>query len=76
MRLIFRYTAIKPIFFCNILSLSYQLISFITAGKDGSTVGTVRYGSVFAKKYGLLVRYEFFVMVRVRYVDTLFEFAY
>ena len=53
-------------------------------------VGTVRYASIFAKKYGTLVRYAFFVMVRVRYdgtvrlscsgtgryVGTLFEFAY
>ena len=40
-------------------------------GKDGSTVryvGTVRYASIFAKKYCSLVRYVFFVMVRVRYV--------
>ena len=50
-----------------------------TLSKDGSTVryvGTVRYASTFAKKYGALVRYAFFVMVRVRYVGTLFEFAY
>ena len=33
----------------------------------------VRYASIFAKKYGTLVRYFFFVMVRVRYVSTLFE---
>ena len=36
--------------------------------KDGSTVryvGTVRYASIFAKKYGTLVRYAFSVMVRV-----------
>ena len=42
-------------------------------GKDGSTVryvGTVRYASIFAKRYGTLVRYAFFVMVRVRYVGT------
>ena len=48
--------------------------------KDGSTV---RYASIFAKRYGTLVRYAFFcngtgtvrlfVMVRVRYVSTLFE---
>ena len=37
-------------------------------------VGTVRYASIFAKKYGTLVRYAFFVMVRARYVGTLFEF--
>ena len=35
--------------------------------KDGSTV---RYASIFAKRYGTLVRYAFFVMVRVRYVGT------
>ena len=33
-------------------------------------VGTVRYASIFAEKYGTLVRYVFFVMVRVRYVGT------
>ena len=36
-------------------------------------VGIVRYASIFAKKYGTLVRYTFFTMVRVRYVGTLFE---
>ena len=46
-------------------------------------VGNVRYASIFAKRYGTLVRYAFFVMervryaffvmVRVRYVGTLFE---
>ena len=42
--------------------------------KDGSTVryvGAVRCASVFAKKYGTLVRYAFFVMVRVRYVSKI-----
>ena len=38
--------------------------------KDGSTG---RYASIFAKKYGTLVRYAFFGMVRVRYVGTSFE---
>ena len=33
-------------------------------------VGTVRYASIFAKKYGTLVWYVFFVMVRVWYVGT------
>ena len=33
----------------------------------------VRYPSIFAKKYSSLVRYAFFVMVRIRYVGTLFE---
>ena len=40
-------------------------------------VGTVRYPSIFDKKYGSLVRYAFFVMVRAmvraRYLCTLFE---
>ena len=34
---------------------------------------TVRYVSIFGKKYGTLVRYAVFAMVRVRYVGTLFE---
>ena len=38
--------------------------------KDGSMV---RYASIFVKRYGTLVRYAFFVMVRVRYVGTWFE---
>ena len=37
------------------------------------TIGTVRYASTFAKKYGTLVRYSFFVKIRVRYGGTLFE---
>ena len=44
-----------------------------TEAKDGSTVryvGAVRFTSIFAKKYGTLVRYAFSVMVRVRYVGT------
>ena len=36
----------------------------------------VQHASIFAKKYGTLVRYTFFVMVWVRYAGTLFEFAY
>ena len=36
-------------------------------------VGTVRYASIFVKKYGTLVRYAFIAKVRVRYVGTLFE---
>ena len=39
----------------------------VSFSKDGSTVryvGTVRHASIFAKKYGTLVRYAFFVMVR------------
>ena len=48
----------------------------MTVGKDGSTVrcvSTVRYASIFDKKFGTLVRYAFLVMVRQ--VGTLFEFA-
>ena len=40
---------------------------------QGWQYGTVRYALMFAKKYGTLVRYAFFGMVRVRYVGTLFE---
>ena len=36
-------------------------------------VGTVRYASIFAKKYGTLVQYAFFVIVQVQYVGMLFE---
>ena len=53
-------------------------------------VGTLRYASIFAKKYGTLAQYAFFVIVRVLYVGTvslfcrgtllyvgtLFQFAY
>ena len=46
----------------------------IAKTKNGRTVSKVRYASIFAKKYGPLVRYAFFVMVR--YVGTLFELAY
>ena len=40
---------------------------FMLNTKDG---GTVRYASIFAKRYGTLVRYAFFVMVQVRYIGT------
>ena len=36
----------------------------------GWQYGTIRYASIFAKKYGTLIWYAFFVMVRVRYVGT------
>ena len=36
-------------------------------------IGKIQYASVFAKKYGTLVRYAFFIMVWVLYVGTLFE---
>ena len=50
-----------------------QLKLRVVKSKDGCTVRyvcTVWYASIFAKKYGSLVRYAFFVMVRVRYVGT------
>ena len=55
-----------------------HFLNFSLSGisNDGSTVqyGTlVRYASIFAKKYGTLVWYVFFVIVRVRY--ALFEKA-
>ena len=34
-------------------------------------VSTVQYASVFAEKYGTLVRYAFFVMVLVRYASKI-----
>ena len=40
---------------------------FMLNTKDGRRV---RYASIFAKRYGTLVRYAFFVMVRVRYFGT------
>ena len=60
---------------------------WISTGSPGWQYGavrsTVQYASIFAKKYGTpflywykygtLVRYASFVMVRVRYVGTLFE---
>ena len=36
-------------------------------------IGSLRYSSIFAKKYSTLVCYTFFVLVRVRYVGALFE---
>ena len=45
----------------------------VVKSKDGSTVryvDRVRCTSIFGKKYGTLVRYALFVMVRVRYVGT------
>ena len=50
-----------------------QLKLRVVKSKNGSTVRCVSmvwYASIFAKKYGMLVRYAFFVMVRVRYVGT------
>ena len=67
--------------FSNCCTLHFVESCVAVMDKDGSTV---RYASIFAKKYGTLVRYAFFVlvrvryafcvMVRVRYVATLFEF--
>ena len=50
-----------------------MILQFNTLTKDGSTVryvGTVQYPSIFAKRYGTLVWYAFFEMVRVRYDGT------
>ena len=50
-----------------------QLMLWVVKSKDGSTVryvSAVWYASIFAKKYGTVVRYAIFVMVRVRYVGT------
>ena len=58
---------------CELRSLIYRLViskSVKVAGskKQGWQYDTVRwYASIFAKKYGTL---HLFVMVRVRYVDT------
>ena len=49
----------KPI--ASLVSVSFSI--FLLTTKDGSTV---RHASIFAKKYGTLVRYTFFVMVRMR----------
>ena len=47
------------------LCLYFHII--ILNSKDSSTV---RYASIFAKRYGTLVRYAFFVIVWLRYVGT------
>ena len=71
----FSFQYVKIDFFNYETSVISRLF-YAIVGKDGSTVryvGTVRYASIFAKKHGTLVRYAFFVKVRVRYVGTLFE---
>ena len=64
---------------CELRSLIYRLLISKSVkvasveSKNGSTVryvGMVRYASIFAQRYGTLVRYAFFGMVRVRYVGT------
>ena len=50
--------------------LEAKLLSLLQCLRQGWQYGTVRYASIFAKKYGALVWYAFFVMVRVRYVGT------
>ena len=55
---------------------TYCSLPSIVTTKDGCTVryaGTVRYASIFAKKYGTLIQHVFFGMVRERYVGTLYE---
>ena len=51
-----------------------MIIAAVHRFLQGWQYDTVRYASIFAKKYGTLVRYAFFVKVRVPYVGTLFEF--
>ena len=46
----------------------YLLRSVVLISKDGSTV---RYASIFSKKYGALVRFACFVMVGVRYASKI-----
>ena len=46
----------------------------VVESKNGSTVryvGAVRYASIFAQRYGTLVRYAFFGMVQVRYASKI-----
>ena len=64
------------IFNSDIFCLIFAVFHALNAKKkfyshnQGWQYGTVRYASIFAKRYGTLVRYAFFVMVRVRYVGT------
>ena len=64
---------------CELRSLIYRLVILKSVkvatveSKNNSTVryvNTVGYASIFAKKYGTLIRYPFFGMIRVRYVGT------
>ena len=57
-------------------SINHSLALFLSVLTKDGTGSTVRYASIFAKKYGAPVRYAFFVMERVQYVGTLFKFAY
>ena len=65
-----RYMATPPALVGELLCINKQEWQYGTV----RYVGTVRYASIFAKKYGTLIRYAFFVMVRVRYVGMLFKF--
>ena len=64
---------------CELRSLIYKLVisksvKVASSLKKGFQYGTARkYGTsqIFAKKYGTLVRYAFFVMIRVRYASKL-----
>ena len=61
---------------CELRSLIYRLVilksvKVASSWKQEWQYGTVRYASIFAEKYGTLVRYAFFVMVRVRYIGTI-----
>ena len=61
----------------NALTQSPNKVKVQNQGWQYDTVRrNLRYASISAKKYGALIRYAFFVMVRERYVGALFEFAY
>ena len=58
----------------SLVSSTPPLLEISTSVKTRMTVryvSTVRYASIFAKKYNTLVRYAFFVMVRVRYASKI-----
>ena len=51
-------------------------IKFFASGDQGWQYGTVRWYGAVRFNFCQEIRYAFIAMVRVRYVDTLFEFAY
>ena len=73
-------SVVQPMRYYDLLSykaigsnyLSFVVTSMLvsTSPLDEAGTATVRYASNFVKKYGTLVRYVFFVIVRVQYVGT------
>ena len=61
--ILIRYMVYRP-FGVLLTNLTYQKYKHFKT-KHGNTV---RYASIFAKKYGILERYAFFVKARARYV--------